>query len=443
MTYNAENRLISFCSDASCTQWTQFVYDAAGNRVQRMDSNAATTTFVYDAFGNLAAEYGAPPSATGTQYVTVDALGSTRLVMQGTQASERHDFGPYGDELGTAGRWRPTVTGYGVDATRQKFTGQERDSETGLDYFLARYYSGIQGRLGSPDPGNAGASPTDPQSWNGYAYVSGNPLTYTDPTGQVLAAGTETGALICGPVCAGIGAAVDVGLLLLGIFDGGGSRPDLSSVAFTPGPLQPTLGGGADGDPFGIPAGGGGSSSPGGGFGGGMTGNPFIFSFGDDAGGWIAGTRNVLMYTWEWWYGLAPRHRTFGPNTIEVKNMRTAPGVEKARQFFYSKVSCGPLEPVSGYDVTFGLKGLLSAGTNPTRQFVGTYSVNITPSSAGDAAVFSLKNTTSFTSFFYGLGPSWEAHSGPLPTPMANASQTFYWTERIPQNVFGRSCGGK
>ena len=51
MTYDAENRLISFCSDASCTQWTQFVYDAAGNRVQRMDSNATTTTFVYDAFG--------------------------------------------------------------------------------------------------------------------------------------------------------------------------------------------------------------------------------------------------------------------------------------------------------------------------------------------------------------------------------------------------------
>ncbi len=326
--HNAENRLISFCSDTSCTQWTQFVYDAAGNRVQRMDSNATTTTFVYDAFGNLAAEYGAPPSATGTQYVTVDALGSTRLVMQGTQASERHDFGPYGDELGTAGPWRPTVTGYGVDATRQKFTGQERDSETGLDYFLARYYSGIQGRLGSPDPGNAGASPTDPQSWNGYAYVSGNPLTYTDPTGQVLAIGSETGALTCGPVCAGIGAAVDVGLLLFGIFDGGGSRPDLSSVAFTPGPLQPTLGGGADGDPFAGQAAddSGGSGGSGSLFGGGNSG-PFVFSA--NPGGSLP--TGGFSFGWKWLLGALPSSLHYFQNDQATQDMRRSSVVQQLR----------------------------------------------------------------------------------------------------------------
>ena len=111
---------------------------------------------------------------------------------------------------------------------RQRFTGQERDDDTTLDYFLARYYSGTQGRFGSPDPGNAGANPGDPQSWNGYAYVSGNPLTYTDPSGQFLSA-TAVGAAAGGPVGAAIGAAIDVGLILLGIFDGG-STPDLSSA---------------------------------------------------------------------------------------------------------------------------------------------------------------------------------------------------------------------
>ena len=117
---------------------------------------------------------------------------------------------------------------------RQRFTGQERDDETTLDYFLARYYSGMQGRFGSPDPGNAGANPGDPQSWNGYAYVSGNPLTYTDPSGMLAQAG---GGGDSGSGWGGVFVAA-FELLGQGIADlfGGGSKPDLSSVAFTPGP---------------------------------------------------------------------------------------------------------------------------------------------------------------------------------------------------------------
>jgi RHS repeat-associated protein len=63
------------------------------------------------------------------------------------------------------------------------FTGKERDAESNLDFFLARYYSSQQGRFLSPDPENAGASRDDPQSWNGYAYARNNPLLYTDPDG--------------------------------------------------------------------------------------------------------------------------------------------------------------------------------------------------------------------------------------------------------------------
>ena len=55
---------------------------------------------------------------------------------------------------------------------------------TGLDYFNARYYSPAQGRFTSPDPGNAGANPADPQTWNMYAYVNNNPVNLTDPTGK-------------------------------------------------------------------------------------------------------------------------------------------------------------------------------------------------------------------------------------------------------------------
>jgi RHS repeat-associated protein len=61
-------------------------------------------------------------------------------------------------------------------------TGKERDVETGLDYFEARYRSAAQGRFTSVDP--VSGWPGDPQSWNMYAYARNNPLLYTDPDGQ-------------------------------------------------------------------------------------------------------------------------------------------------------------------------------------------------------------------------------------------------------------------
>jgi RHS repeat-associated protein len=64
-----------------------------------------------------------------------------------------------------------------------KFTGKERDPESGLDNFGARYDSASMGRFMRSDPDNAGAIPDDPQSWNGYAYARNNPLLYTDPDG--------------------------------------------------------------------------------------------------------------------------------------------------------------------------------------------------------------------------------------------------------------------
>lgn len=66
--------------------------------------------------------------------------------------------------------------------TISRSTGKERDTETGLDFFGARYFSGAQGRFTSSDPLAGWAD--DPQSWNKYAYSRNNPLLYTDPTGM-------------------------------------------------------------------------------------------------------------------------------------------------------------------------------------------------------------------------------------------------------------------
>src|SRR5579864_3347896 len=64
------------------------------------------------------------------------------------------------------------------------FTGKERDAETGLDYFVARYYPGAQGRFTSPDTPLVDQQPSDPQSWNLFAYVRNNPFRFYDPDGQ-------------------------------------------------------------------------------------------------------------------------------------------------------------------------------------------------------------------------------------------------------------------
>jgi RHS repeat-associated protein len=69
------------------------------------------------------------------------------------------------------------------------FTGKERDAESGLDYFGARYFSGAQGRFTSADEPLADQEPGDPQSWNLYSYVRNNPLRFWDPTGQACVVG--------------------------------------------------------------------------------------------------------------------------------------------------------------------------------------------------------------------------------------------------------------
>ena len=91
-----------------------------------------------------------------------------------------------------------------------KFTGKERDSESGLDMFGARYYGSSLGRFMTPD---WAAKPTDvpyanfgnPQSLNLYSYVENNPTTTGDPDGHC------TDPFSCGVEFAGIGTLIEPG----------------------------------------------------------------------------------------------------------------------------------------------------------------------------------------------------------------------------------------
>src|SRR5439155_24322128 len=67
---------------------------------------------------------------------------------------------------------------------KYKFTGKERDTESGLDYFGARNYSSALGRWMSPDPVILSKDLSDPQTLNKYSYVFNRPLTLIDPDGE-------------------------------------------------------------------------------------------------------------------------------------------------------------------------------------------------------------------------------------------------------------------
>lgn len=155
-------------------------------------STTKTTVYVYDALGRLAAEYGDSSADTPCArcFLTADPLGSTRLITDESGAARaRYDYLPFGQEISAAMSDRDdlmcgSVSCYGQsDAINQKFTAKERDAETGLDFFGARYMSSAQVRFTSPDPLLNSGRPWNPQSWNRYAYALNNPLTYFDPDG--------------------------------------------------------------------------------------------------------------------------------------------------------------------------------------------------------------------------------------------------------------------
>jgi RHS repeat-associated protein len=207
--YDGEGRLCAV-ENTLVDSYTQYVYDAGGTRVAKGASASLTCgapgsnfsltnqylvglggeqvteldgsddwlhTNVW-AGGRLLATY----DGFGIHFPLTDPLGTKRIQANAYGAVDETCFSlPYGDGLNCIGD----------DATEHHFTGKERDTESGNDYFGARYYASSMGRFMSPD-WSAKVMPVpyaklgDPQTLNLYAYVGNNPLSRTDPTGHYL-----------------------------------------------------------------------------------------------------------------------------------------------------------------------------------------------------------------------------------------------------------------
>lgn len=188
-TYDAENRIISVDGGSTAS----YVYDAEGRRVEKATATL-TLDYVYDLEGNAIALFnkanggwwwgevfaGGRHLATyynnTTYFDHVDWLGTERVRTTIIGAvCETITSLPFGDGQ--------TTTGSCADYSPHHFTGKERDSESGLDNFGARYNSSQFGRFMSPDPLLNSGHPNNPQTWNRYTYALNNPLNVIDPTG--------------------------------------------------------------------------------------------------------------------------------------------------------------------------------------------------------------------------------------------------------------------
>ena len=186
--YDGENRMKS-ADNGQPSGLSTYSYDGEGRRVKKVtQSGAAVMVLVYDAFGKLVAEYGsAPQQSSGTQYLTADHLGSPRIITDSAGGVKaRHDYFPFGEEIADGVGGRSTAQGYSQpDSVRQRFTSKERDDETGLDYFGARYYCSSHGRFTSTDPVLLNKRKLiNPQRWNLYSYAINSPMVLIDPDGQ-------------------------------------------------------------------------------------------------------------------------------------------------------------------------------------------------------------------------------------------------------------------
>ncbi|MFZ0617186.1 MAG: RHS repeat-associated core domain-containing protein [Candidatus Acidiferrales bacterium] len=194
-TFDAENHLTQASGTPSGT-WT-YVYDGNGLRVEKTNGTNGTL-YWRDLSGNTIAETDLTGSTTDSAYREYIFFAGGRVAQRDAATPTPNVYFYYTDQVGSIGTitkangtpcYQATFTPYGQEmatqtacASNYKFTGYERDAETGLDYAFARYYNQRLGRFMSADP--LGGDITDPQSLNRYAYVTNSPTNFSDPSGM-------------------------------------------------------------------------------------------------------------------------------------------------------------------------------------------------------------------------------------------------------------------
>jgi RHS repeat-associated protein len=177
-TWNAEGEVVTAAG-------VTYTYDGDGKRMKKSSGTLYWYSIVGDVLtetdgsGNLLNDYVyfaggriGRVNSSGKWFYYGDHLGSSRSITDSSgNLCYDADFYLFGAEK--------VVTN--TCAQNYKWTGLERDSETGLDHTLNRQYSSNTGRWLSPDsiPGSA----SNPQSWNRYSYVVNNPINLTDRLG--------------------------------------------------------------------------------------------------------------------------------------------------------------------------------------------------------------------------------------------------------------------
>jgi RHS repeat-associated protein len=210
--YDGEGRLCAVKNSVSIVK--QYVYDASGARVAKgtlsawpASCNAPTAangfTLSSQYLLNLGGEAVTELTGAGAWQHSNVHVGGTLATYASTASAVYFQFT---DPLGTrriladaTGKVQQTCQslpfGNGESCpatpTEQLFTGKERDTESGNDYFDARYYSSAMGRFMSPD-WSAKEEPVpyskldNPQTLNLYSYVVNNPLTQIDDDGHEI-----------------------------------------------------------------------------------------------------------------------------------------------------------------------------------------------------------------------------------------------------------------
>ena len=192
--YDSENRLIAVRSGG--TVIVQYQYDGDGRRVSKTVNNGEKTYYGYGTGINVLTEFNGQ-GVPRFDYIYVGNRNISRVNFDSNGAIQSKTF-YHTDHLGSniaitdetsTVVWDQSYlpfgdfySGTGSISNTHQYTEKEFEEETGLYYYGARYYHPGLGRFMSVD--QAGGDPTDPQSWNRYAYVLNNPYKYVDPDGE-------------------------------------------------------------------------------------------------------------------------------------------------------------------------------------------------------------------------------------------------------------------